>query len=226
MTETERRAIVWDLIEQLAFRPGNKEESWLRCYSKQLHNLLHLQPVWIKDGLQGHFHIAELNITCEYGIESPDAYVAYLKKMDDGRTIWSVHADANYLSKATLHMAKVYYPEDEIDHLSSDIVSVLDGMLFHPRNHAHLSAVGFTTAGDNDPDCGMLKADNIRVTSSAYNGFTFLYHVAFQMCVVSQAARDQERVRLTNLFEQIIRIGNPTQKVNPRDLFDFQRRDN
>ena len=30
--ERKRMAIVWDLIEQLAFRPG-KAESWLRRYS-------------------------------------------------------------------------------------------------------------------------------------------------------------------------------------------------
>lgn len=222
MTKTERKAIVWDRVEQSAFRPEDKKESWLRRYSQQLRNLLQLPLIWIKDGSQGHFQIAELKIACKYRIESPDAYVACLKKMKDERTIWSIHVDANYLSKSALHMAKVDYPETEFDtHLRSDIASVLDGMLFHPRNHAHLSAVGFTTAGDNDPVCGMLKADNIRVTSSAFNGFTFLYHVVFQLCVVSQAARNQERVRLTNLFEQAIRRGNPIQKVNPRDLFNF-----
>ena len=60
-----------------------------------------------------------------------------------------------------------------------DIPSVLEGMLFHPRNHAHLSDVGFKTAGDTDSSCGMLKADDIRVSSTAYNGFIFLYHIAY-----------------------------------------------
>ena len=91
-------------------------------------------------------------------------------------------------------MAKVDYPAAEIDtHLRSDIESVLDGMLFHPRNHAHLSTVGFATAGDTDPSCGMLKADDIRVTSSANNGFVFLYHLAYQLCVVSKIARANEK---------------------------------
>ena len=152
MTETERRAIVWDLIEQLAFRPCDKEKSWLRCYSKQLRHLLQLEPVWIRDGSQGFFQIAELKIDCEYRIECPNAYLVCLKKTEDKRTIWSVHADAAYLSKAALHMAEVDYPATEIDtHLRSDTSSVLEGMLFHPRNHAHLSAIGFTTAGDGDP---------------------------------------------------------------------------
>jgi len=219
MRENERKAIVWDLVEQLAFRPWDKDKLWLRCYSIQLRDLLQLEPVWIKDGSQGLFQIAELKIACEYKLESPDAYVACLKKTEDERTIWSVHADAAYLSKAALHMAEVDYPETEIDtHLRSDIVSVLEGMLFHPRNHSHLSAVGFTTAGDTDPSCGMLKAVEIRVSSSPYNGFVFLYHIAYQLCVVSDQARDNEKTRLIDLFETSIRN---KQKVNARELFNF-----
>jgi hypothetical protein len=221
MTQTERKAIVWDLIEQLAFRPWDKEKSWLRDYSKQLRYLLQLDPVWIKDGSQGFFQIAELKIACEYKIESPDTYVACLMKTEDEITIWSVHADAAYLSKASLHMAEVDYPETEIDtHLRSDIASVLEGMLFHPRNHAHLSAVGFTTAGDSDPSCGMLKAGDIRVSSSAYNGFVFLYHIAYQLCVVSGQARDDEKMRLIDLFETSIRN---KQNVKARELFAYKR---
>ena len=205
MTEAKRRAIVWDLIEQKAFRPVN-EKSWLRRYSGQLYHLLQLPLIWIKDGSQGRFEIADLRVACNYTIEGPNAYVACLKKREDGRTMWSVHADANYLSKAALHMAEVNYPEADMDtHLKSDIASVLEGMLFHPRNHAHLSAVGFTTAGDADPTSRMLKAKKIRVTSSAYNGFVFLYHLAYQLCVVSSQARNNEKTRLIDLFENAIR---------------------
>jgi hypothetical protein len=226
MTEDERRrfAIVWDRIEQSAFRP-DKTKSWLGSYSKQLRHLLQLEPVWIKYGSQGIFQITEVNIACEYMIESPNAYVACLKKSQDERTIWSVHADASYLSKAALHMAEVNYPDTAIDtHLRSDIASVLDGMLFHPCNHAHLSAVGFSTAGDTNPTCGMLKADEIRVTSSAYNGFIFLYHLAYQLCVVSKEARAKEKTRLIGLFENAIRSNSST--VNVRNLFNFQDRSN
>lgn len=226
MTETERRAIVWDLIEQLAFHPrDSKKNSWLRSYSNQLPHLLQLEPAWIKeDSSQGLFQIAELEIACEYKIESQHAYVACLKRTEEERTIWSIHADATYLSKAALHMAEADYPEREIDtHLRSDIASVLEGMLFHPRNHAHLSTVGFTTAGDTDPSCGMLKADNIRVSSSAYNGFVFLYHLAYQLCVVSKEARAEEKTRLIGLFENAI-PNNLT--VNARNLFNFRGRSN
>lgn len=222
MTETDckRRAIVWDCVEQLAFRPGKKTESWLGCYSKQLRHLLQLDPVWIKNDSQGCFHITQLNIACKYKIESPNAYVAWLEKTEDKRTIWSVHVDADYVSKAVLHMAEVNYPDAGIDiHLRSDIENVLDGMLFHPRNHAHLSAVGFTTAGDIDLSCEMLKANDIRVTGSAFNGFVFLYHIAYQLCVVSKQARKNEKTRLIDLFENAIRKKDKT--VNARDLFSF-----
>ncbi len=219
MNETERHAIVWDLIEQSAFRP-DKQKSWLRCYSDQLRHLLQLPLVWTKFGSQECFEIPDLKIACKYTIEGPNAYVAYLTKTEDERTMWSVHADKDYLSKAALHMAGVDYPAAEIGtHLQSDIKNVLEGMLFHPRNHAHLSAVGFTTAGDADPSCGMLKADNIRVTTSAYNGFVFLYHLAYQLCVVSKQARNNEKTRLISLFENAIKNNDST--VNARDLFSF-----
>ena len=218
-TETERRAIVWDLIEQLAFRP-KKQDTWLTAYSIRLHSLLQLQPEWIKDA---SFQISELNIACEYRIEGKEAYVAHLKEITNEKTIWSVHTHANSLSKATLHTAKdVDYPKKEIStHLRSDIEKVLEGMLFHPRSHAHLSDLGFATAGDHDPSCGMLKAKEIRVSSLAYNGFVFLYHLAYQLCVVSSQARQDEEKRLADLFEDAIK--NKRITVNAQDLFNFTR---
>ena len=64
----------------------------------------------------------------------------------------------------------------------------------------------------------MLKAVEIRVSSSAYNGFVFLYHIAYQLCVVSDQARDKEKTRLIDLFETSIRN---RQKVSARELFNF-----
>ena len=211
---------MWDLIEQLAFRPWDKEKSWLRCYSKQLRDLMQLDPVWIKDGSQGRFQILELKIACEYKIESENGYIASLMKTENEKIIWSIHADAAYLSKAALHMAEAVYPESEIDtFLRSDITSVLEGMLFHPRNHAHLSDIGFKTAGDIDSSCGMLKANDIRVSSTAYNGFVFLYHIAYQLCVVSKDARVAEKTRLIDLFEGSIRRSD--RNVSAKELFNF-----
>ncbi len=220
MTENERRAIVWDLIEQLAFRPGNPE-FWFQLYPQFLRKLLQLEPEWHRDGPNRNFHITELKLICEYRVENSDAYVAHLKKMDGSAaiTIWSVHVDSNYLSKSSLNKAGVDYPETEIDtRLRSDIASVLEGMLFHPRNHSHLSAFDISTAGDIVPGCGMLKGEEIRVTGAAYNGFVFLCHLAYQLCVVSDQARDNEKMRLVDLFERSI---SDKQNVNARDLFNF-----
>jgi hypothetical protein len=222
MTENERRAIVWDLIEQLAFRPGNPE-FWYQLYSQFLRNLLQLEPEWHRDGPNRNFHITELKLTCEYRVENSDAYVACLKKMVGSAaiTIWSLHVDSSYLSKSSLNKAGVDYPETEIDpHLRSDIASVLEGMLFHPRNHSHLSAFDISTAGDMVPECGMLKGEEIRVTGAAYNGFVFLYHLAYQLCVVSKKARENEEIRLIDLFKASI-TNNST--VTAQDLFNIYR---
>ncbi len=70
----------------------------------------------------------------------------------------------------------------------------------------------------------MLKADNIRVNSSAYNGFVFLYHLAYQLCVVSNKARDNEKTRLIDLFESAIRSRDETVKASK--LLNFRGRNN
>jgi len=221
MTEIERRAIVWDLIEQSAFWPREKVNSWLKTYSKQLRKLLQLEPIWFKDSSPTIFQVAELQIACTYTAEGQNNYVASLEKMDDERVIWSVHVDERYLSKSALHRAAVCYPKSAINaHLRPDIEHVLDGMLFHPRNHTHLSNLGVTTAGDVEPSCGMLKADDIRVIGSAYNCFVFLYHLAYQLCVVSKEARDKEKSRLIDIFEDAIKNNHPP-SINARDLFKF-----
>ena len=219
MIGSERRAIVWDRVEHLAFRPGNPE-FWLRLYSQFLRKLLQLEPEWHRDGSKRNFHITELKIICEYRCENSDSYVACLKRMDgcSAITIWSVHVDSNYLSKSSLNRAGVDYPKTEIDtHLRSDIDSVLKGMLFHPRNHSHLSKFDIKTAGDIIPGCGMLRGEDIRVTGAAFNGFVFLYHLAYQLCVVSKETRKNEKTRLADLFMNAIRNN---QYMNPKDLFN------
>ena len=220
MTGNERRAITWDRVEQLAFRPGNPE-FWFQLYPQFLRKLLQLEPEWHRDGPNRIFHITELKLICEYRVANSDAYVASLKKMDGSAaiTIWSVHVDSNYLSKSSLNKAGVDYPKTEIDtHLRSDIASVLEGMLFHPRNHSHLSKFDISTAGDMVPGCGMLKGEEIRVTGAAYNGFVFLYHLAYQLCVVSKKARENEKTRLIDLFEASMK-NNST--VTAKVLFNF-----
>ena len=219
--ERNRLATVWDLIEHSAFCPKN-ENNWLRCYSQQLSNLLQLEPTWIDAQLRGQFQINTLNIGCTYGIESSETYVVSLTRLGNGvMPFWSTHVDSSCVGKAELFAGAVDYPPDEINtHLRSDIEKVLEGMVFHPRSHAHLSEVGFQTSGDIDPSCGMLKAKEIRVTGSAQNGFVFLYHLAFQLCVVSKEAREREKARLVDLFETAIK-GNQT-PISAGNLFDFK----
>ncbi len=64
------------------------------------------------------------------------------------------------------------------------------------------------------------------MSSSAYNGFVFLYHLAYQLCVVSKDARNNEKRRLVDLFEDAIKkdaIKNEKTTVEAGKLFNYTR---
>jgi len=59
MNETKRRAIVWETIERIAFRPSsdNDRRAWLSVYAKTLHALWGMEPMWDRFALNDNFDI-------------------------------------------------------------------------------------------------------------------------------------------------------------------------
>jgi len=221
MTEAERRAIVWDTIERIAFLPSSDSDrcAWLGVYAKTLHKLWGMESMWNYFGSNDIFDIPFLYLKCDYTIENAEKYSVSLQDSSDSRSYWQNDIDSEYLSKASLHSANGPYPHLQRAHLQRDIEAVLDGMLFHPRCHAHLEDIGVRHV-QLDPDSGGLSSHKVRIGGGIENPYVFLFHIRYQFCLVADQIRRTEKKRLIGLFENAIR-NNST--VNARDLFDYQR---
>ncbi|MBW2662331.1 MAG: hypothetical protein JRD93_10150 [Deltaproteobacteria bacterium] len=216
MNDNKRQAIVWDTIERIAFRP-NPPESWLGVYAKTLHKLWGMESVWARFGIDDEFIVTFLNLKCRHFIESVSKYsISFLHGSSDCLH-WQIHVDPEFHSKASLQITVGKYPHQQMGELHSDVEAVLNGMLFHPRCHTHLEKIGVLPM-PLDQDRGGLKAHEVRICGGIENPYVFLFHLRYQFCLVSGQARDIEKTRLIDLFENAIR-NNRT--VNPRDLFNF-----
>jgi hypothetical protein len=221
MNENNRRAIVWDVIERIAFRP-NPSASWLSVYAKTLHKLWGVEPNWSRFTPDDHFAVPFLTMNCNYLIESAAKYSASLvQDSSKARCHWCNHIDPAYLSKGSLYSASsatVRYPRMQRTQLRGDIEAVLDGMIFHPRCHTHLEDLGIRQV-QLDHDRGGLSSHEVRIGGGIENPYVFLFHLRYQFCLVSNEFRNAERHRLINLFVGSV---ENNQNVNARDLFNFQ----
>jgi len=217
MNDNKRRAIVWDTIERLAFRP-NSSASWLGVYAKTLHRFWGEEPMWTRFGLDDKFIVIFLNLKCSYIIESTSKYEISFIHDSSNRRCWQIHVDPGFHSKASLQTSVPNYPSHQMDNkLRRDVDAVLDGMLFHPRCHAHFEDLGVRHV-QLDQDSGGLSSHEVRIGGGIENPYVFLFHLRYQFCLISNQARNDEKTRLIGLFENAIR-NNLT--VNARNLFNF-----
>jgi hypothetical protein len=220
----ERQAIVWDAIERMAFRPltDNDRNRWLSEYERSLFRLWGLQPTDIQTRRNRGFDADFLNLACDYGIEASDRCSVTIVNVAAGApACWHLHVDPGYRSRSSFYRPDEDYPrQDEHRHLANDVESVLDGMLFHPRNHAHGSALGIVS--QLAPGAPSLGPSEIRLGGGIENAFVFLAHLRYQFCLLSEAARQAERTRLVQLFATAIRARRDT--VPAAELLDFRER--
>ena len=216
MNDKKRRAIVWDTIERLAFRP-NPPESWLGVYAKTLHKLWGMESVWARFGIDDEFVVTFMNLKCSHFIESVSKYEISLVHDFSDCLHWQIHVDPGFHSKASLQTTVGKYPHQQMGKLSRDIDAVLNGMLFHPRCHTHLEDLGVRHV-QLDQDSGGLSSHEVRIGGGIENPYVFLFHLRYQFCLVSDPVRHTEKTRLVDLFENAIR-NNGT--VSARDLFNF-----
>ena len=232
MNDNKRRAIVWDTIERLAFRPSSDKDRdrWLGIYTKTLYKFWGVESTW-DHFANGSFSIPFLDLKCDYKIETADKYSALLQSSSASCSYWQNHIDPEYPSKASLHSVSDKYPlRQHKTQLRRDTEAVLNGMIFHSRCHAHLEDLGGSHV-QLDPDKDGLSSHEIRIGGGIENPYVFLFHVRYQFCLVSSQVRQTEKMRLIDLFENAIKnnaiknnaIKNKDKIVNVRDLFDYQR---
>lgn len=224
MNEKKRRAIVWDTIERIAFRPSSDSDrgAWLGVFAKTLYVLWGMEPMWVRFGQDDEFIVTFPNLKCRYIIESASKYEISFVHDSSDCLHWQTHVDPGFLSKSSLQTTLGRYPGQQICELPRDVESVLNGMLFHPRCHAHLEDLGVRNV-QLDQDSGGLSSHEVRIGGGIENPYVFLFHVRYQFCLVSNQVRQAERQRLIDLFVRSIR---DNQNVNARDLFNFQGRSN
>jgi len=217
----QRQAIVWDAIERLAFRPSEADrQGWLWCYVRSLRTIWGVEPTNIATHGNTGFDAWFLNIACDYAVEAPDRYsVTIVHAATNAPACWSVHVDPGYCSRSSLYHPDEDYPTQDIDgRLERDVTTVLDGMIFHPRNHAHGDAIGIVSQFAADEPA--LPASEMRLGGGIENGYVFLTHLRYQFCLLSKAARQAERTRLVRLFTAAIRDRKP--EVAAAELFDLR----
>ncbi len=221
MNDNKRRAIVWDTIERLAFRPSSDKDcgTWLSLYARTLTKLWGMEPTSNNLRSNDNFDIPFLNLKCKYKIKHAEKYSASLQHLSNSRSYWQNDIDPEYLSKASLYFTSDKYSRLQRAHLQRDIKAILDGMLFHPRCHAHLEALGVQHV-QLDQKRGGLPSHEVRIGGGIENPYVFLFHVRYQFCLVSDQARQTEKRRLIDLFEKA--ISQKDKIVNARDLFSFR----
>jgi hypothetical protein len=220
MTPSDRQSVVWSLIERMAFRP-NPVDTWCALYECTIHRLWELQPGDVSIQRKTKFELPFLNIVCEYHVEQVgEKYDARILLMGNRqRLVWAIHVDPAYLSKAALHKDNRRYPTQDLNRrLKGDVESVLNGMVFHPRNHTHLGDCGIIPNAQGGLD---LPIREIRVGGGIENVFVFLFHLRYQFCLVSEETRTQEKNRLIDLFTSAIKESRLN--VPPAELFSFRR---
>ena len=220
MNDNKRRAIVWDTIERIAFRP-NPPARWLGVYAKSLHDLWGMDRRFARFDLNDEFTVSFLNLRCKHKIESETKYeFSFVHDSSDCLHL-KIHVDPEFDSKASLYRSVDNYPSQQIDKLlRNDICAVLKGMIFHPRCHVHLEDLGVGYE-QLDPEKGGLELHEIRIGGGIENPYVFLFHIRYQFCLVHTDVRQDERLRLIDLFENAIR--KKKQNVNAKDLFNFKR---
>ena len=178
-----------------------------------------VEPMWAFLGLHDEFIISFLNLKCSHFIESESKYEFSFVHDSSDRPHWKIHVDPQFYSKASLQTPVDNYPRQQMDELRSDVAAVLNGMIFHPRCHTHLENLGIKHVQLNQ-EKGGLELHEIRIGGGIENPYVFLFHIRYQFCLVHTDVRQDERLRLIDLFENAIR--KKKQNVNAKELFNFR----
>lgn len=221
LLDGDRQSIVWAIIERIAFRPRAAADiaKWFTLYENNITSLLQLPHGDVAIERQRGFEVKPLRICCKYNHEKLGAKYDIELELKEGTShlLWSVHVDPVNVSKAGFYSeVRPYQPQDIKKHLEDDIKAVLHGMIFHPRNHTHLEDCGLANCELTGDALGLHE---IRVGGAIENLFVFLFHLRYQLCLVSECAREDERRRLMVLFESAIK--DKKRNISPNELFNL-----
>lgn len=191
------QAYLWQEVIRLAFSPsGNADmKRWLLQWGRSIKTFWEVEdypsnPTIIPFTAEIQSS-ANILMQLNYSISSIGKFSVAFDHIDNNRNLMWIHdVDSQYFSFPQQHFLTNYNQGNQrnpaINEMTiSDIESVIDSLLLHPRAHQHIQSP--------------IDKHEIRICGGIENPFVFLFHLRYQLCPDLQK-RDNERNRLNNLF--------------------------
>ena len=199
MTENEEKPIklayLWKKIINIAFRPsgtGNISD-WLSIYCRSVVDFWEVAdyPTLDKFSIEVANNDIPIDFKFTYSDSNKFSVNFYYLGEDNNDFAWMHDVDKNYFTPEQYILSHDnHMPRDLKKKVNeNDIKIVLEGLLFHPTVHQHISE------GDKH---------EIRIGGGFYNPFQFLFHLRYQLCLIEDN-RESERARLISLFYEAIK---------------------
>jgi hypothetical protein len=195
------RAYLWQKIIIMGFMPSSisEQDSWIYQFNNSLRsfweNYLNPENPRHSNGKTiiniNHF---DRNILIEIEINNLEnfSFIFYFFKAFDKEFMWSHHVDHIYFSFPINDFLSYHNRTNEalLKIHEVDMISVLDGLLFHPVAHQHIELP--------------MNDHNIRIGGGICNPYLFLFHLRYQLCPCDKK-RESEKQRLVELFSRAIK---------------------
>lgn len=203
------QAYLWHDVMRLGFSPsGNKDiKKWLHMYGQSLKDFWEIDDYPPNPKNNGSI-IAELtssiqiNMLMDYSITNISNFsVLFLHISNTRELMWKHDVDSRYFSfPEQAFLTNHNNRTRAIENMASEhIEGVIDSLLLHPRAHQHIESP--------------ISDHEIRIGGGILNPFVFLFHLRYQLCP-DETRRDEEKLRLVNLFESAIKKGKKVVTAN------------
>jgi hypothetical protein len=193
MTETQEKEIklayLWKRITDLAFHPSSSIEinDWLSIYCKSVVDFWEVAdyPKLNRFTIEVANNDIPIDFKFVYTDTNKFSVSFYYLGEDNNDFAWMHDVDKNFFTPEQYILSYDNHMPKNLKKISEDDVNiVLEGLLFHPTAHQHIS--------EDD-------RHEIRIGGGFQNPFQFLFHLRFQLCLIDRK-RELERNRLTSLF--------------------------
>lgn len=193
------RSYLWEDVFRLGFSidDAKSRKRWLKSFLGSLREFCgfseHQEGPSVKDGkIIGRIDNSHYNLWVYFEL-SDNGHLHIEFGHIDGRVLFH-HSDPIYFSpplNKILDKALRNVAVGKSDR--KDIAEVLDGCIFHPREHLHIAAPEFD--------------HQVRIGGGITNPFLYLFHLRYQLCPISQR-REAEKKRLLELFSGAIKTNS------------------
>lgn len=195
------QAYLWREVIRLGFCPSGNEnlKKWLHMYGKSLRAFWDINEYPLPPRSNGAITAeltcaSPLNMLLSYNISSISKFaVRFLYIPQNKEFMWVHDVDGSCFSFPEQFFLTEYNKRNEgiKDMTNSNVETVLNSLIFHPRAHQHIEG---PIRGNHD----------IRIGGGIDNALLYLFHLRYQLCPIEKI-RIAEKKRLVGLFESSIK---------------------